>query len=145
MKIQEQDLFHGAALTQIVEHESFKALNRASAKYGHYLVNADRHVFAKYSKAKATPWSFTFQPNDLKAIRNEIVSGNTAFLCLVCGTSTVCALSEEEFRHLIDYSSSATQWVRVEVPAGGSCHVFGSKGNLKRTVPHNFFPGKVFA
>lgn len=62
MKIQEQDRFHGAALTQIVEHKSFKALNRASAKYGHYLVNADRHVFTKYSKATRSPWSFTFQP-----------------------------------------------------------------------------------
>lgn len=48
MKIQDQDLYHGAALTQIVEHASFKALNRGSEKYGHYLVNKDQHVFIKY-------------------------------------------------------------------------------------------------
>ena len=36
MKIQQKDYFHGAALTQIVEHESFKALNKADSKYGHY-------------------------------------------------------------------------------------------------------------
>lgn len=145
MKIQEQDLFHGAALTQIVEHKSFKALNRASVKYGHYLVNADRHVFAKYSKATRSPWSFTFQPNDLKAIQAEINNGNTVFLCLVCGTATVCALAEAEFTSLIDLASPAAQRVRVEVPAGGSCHVSGSLGSLKRTVPHNSFPDKVFA
>ena len=28
MKIQEQDIYHGPALMQIVEHPSFKALNR---------------------------------------------------------------------------------------------------------------------
>ncbi|HEY6094790.1 MAG TPA: hypothetical protein VIU93_07535 [Gallionellaceae bacterium] len=145
MKIQEQDRFHGAALTQIVEHESFKALNRASPKYGHYLVNTDRHVFAKYSKATRSPWSFTFQPNDLKSIQAEISAGNTVFLCLVCGTTTVCALTEEEFSKLIDLAFPSAQWVRVEVPSGGSCHLSGSLGSLKRTVPHNSFPEKVFA
>lgn len=145
MKIQEQDRFHGAALTQIVEHDSFKALNRASAKYGHYLVNADRHVFAKYSKATRSPWSFTFQPHDLQSIQAEISAGHPVFLCLVCGTTTVCALTETEFSSLIDINASGTQWVRVEVPSSGSCHVSGSLGKLKRTVPHNSFPEKVFA
>ncbi len=56
MKIQEQDIYHGAALTQIAEHESFKALNKGSERYGHYLINADCHVFIKYSKAAVSPW-----------------------------------------------------------------------------------------
>lgn len=107
MKIQEQDLYHGAALTQIVEHHSFKALNRASVKYGHYLVNTDRHVFAKYSKATHSPWSFTFQPHDLQAIHAEITAGHTVFLCLVCGTSTACALTQAEFSSLIDLASTS--------------------------------------
>ena len=58
-KIQKQDLYHGAALTQIVEHPTFKALNRASKNYGHYLVNADREVFVKYSASSSSPWGFT--------------------------------------------------------------------------------------
>lgn len=42
MKTQEKDLYHGAALTQIVEHTSFRALNLAPVKgYGHHLVNSD--------------------------------------------------------------------------------------------------------
>jgi len=145
MKIQEQDLFHGAALTQIVEHSSFKALNRASTKYGHYLVNIDRHVFVKYSKSTRSPWRFTFQPNDLQSIQAEVSAGHLVFLCLVCGKTTVCALTEAEFSSLIDINASRTQWVRVEVPSGGSCHVSGSLGKLKHTVPHNSFPEKIFA
>jgi len=47
MKIQHKDLFHGAALTQLVEHNSFKALNKADDKYGHYLVNTDRRLLVK--------------------------------------------------------------------------------------------------
>jgi hypothetical protein len=145
MKIQEQDRFHGAALTQIVEHDSFKALNRASTKYGHYLVNADRHVFVKYSKSTRSPWSFTFQSHDFQSIQAEVSAGHLVFVCLVCGTVTVCALSKDELVALIDLHASNAQWVRVEVPPGGSCHVSGSLGKLKRTVPHNSFPEKVFA
>ncbi|WP_131111188.1 hypothetical protein [Sulfuricystis thermophila] len=145
MKIQEQDRFHGAALTQIVEHNSFKALNRASTKYGHYLVNTNRHVFTKYSKSTRSPWSFTFQPHDLQSIQAEISADHPVFVCLVCGTTTVCALTKDELVALIDLHATHAQWVRVEVPSGGSCHVSGSLGKLKRTVPHNSFPEKVFA
>jgi hypothetical protein len=145
MKIQEQDRFHGAALTQIVEHESFKALNKANERYGHYLINADRHVFVKYRKADATPWSFTFQPEELKAISAELSADRTVYLALVCGTTTICALASDELRAVVNLSATASQWVRVAVPKGGSCHVSGSAGKLNRSVPHNSYPNKLFA
>lgn len=144
MKIQEQDFYHGAALTQIVEHKSFKALNRASGKYGHYLINTDRHVFVKYRTAESSPWSFTFQADEVATISKSIVSGLT-HVCLVCGGVTICALSSVEVQTLIDLNSSTSQWIKVEVPKGGRCHVAGSIGALAKTVPHNAFPDKVFA
>lgn len=144
MKIQEQDRFHGAALTQIVEHESFKALNKASEKYGHYLINTDHHVFVKYRKPESTPWSFTVQPDELKAISSELMAGHTVYLALVCGTTTICALTSDEIQAVINLSVTASQWIRVDIPKGGSCHVTGSAGALKRTVPHNSFPNKLF-
>ncbi len=144
MKIQEQDRFHGAALTQIVEHKSFKALNKASDKYGHYLINTDRHVFIKYRKAESTPWSFTVQPEELRAIAAELVAGPTVYLALVCGSVTICALRSDEIQSVLDLSATEPQWIRVNVPKGGSCHVTGSGGALKRTVPHNSFPNKLF-
>jgi len=146
MKIQEKDLFHGAALTQIVEHKSFKALNLASAKYGHYLVNTDREVFAKYRRVARPPFIFTFQPAEVQTISAAVRQGpRKAFLCLVCGRTTVCALSAKEIEAVIDLdNNSAQQSVRVEIPTGGSCHVSGTKGQLSRTVPHNSFPDKVF-
>lgn len=144
MKIQDQDLYHGAALTQIVEHKSFKALNRASEKYGHYLVNTDKHVFVKYRTVNRSPWTFTVQPDELAVIKAEIDQNYEVFLCLVCGGKTVCALNSEEINNVINSSSNSSQWIRVEVPKGGSCHVNGSVGNLKLSVPHNSFPEKVF-
>jgi hypothetical protein len=145
MKIQEQDIYHGTALMQIVEHRSFKALNRASKEYGHYLINTDRQVFAKYATSKRSPWQFTFQPRDLTAISGAVASGDKVFVCLVCGHVTICALTENEIGHVIDLNSPTQQTIRVEVPMGGSCRVRGTNGALARTVPHNSFPDKVFS
>lgn len=144
MKLQEQDRYHGPALVQIVEHQSFKALNRASTKYGHYLVNTDRHVFVKYRTKRKSPWQFTIQPDEIKALRAAVGSGNYVYLCLVCGQTTVCALRKGEIGTLLDLTKARPQWIRVEVPPGGSCHISGSKSSLRRTVPHNAFPEKVF-
>ncbi|MBT6158296.1 MAG: hypothetical protein HOL01_07730 [Planctomycetaceae bacterium] len=145
MKIQDQDLFHGAALTQIVQHESFKALNRGSkTKYGHYLINTNRHVFVKYRKPNQSPWQHTFSEDEIDAIANQIKKRQKVFLCLVCGKTTVCALRIAEIKRVLDMKGEGQQWVRVEVPKGGRCHVSGSNGRLAKTVAHSAFPEKVF-
>jgi hypothetical protein len=139
MKITEPDSYHGSGLTQIVEHPSFKALNRGSGKYGHYLINTDRHVFAKYRKS--SPWQFTFQPDDLKAIRE---AGAKTFAMLVCGRKTICGLTLDEIKEVLDLDSAKSQFITIQIPPGGSCHVKGSKGKLKKTITHNAFPKKLF-
>jgi len=150
MKIQDKDFYHGAALTQIVEHSSFKALNKASEKYGHYLVNTDQHVFVKYTKTcKTTPkkssWQFTLQPEEKKAINEESRIFSKVFLCLVCGDETVCVLDSSEIKQTLNLQNGTQGYIRVEMPSGGSCHVTGTDGELKRTVPNNSFPGKIFS
>jgi hypothetical protein len=144
MKIQQHDLFHGAALTQIVKHESFKALNRASAKLGHYLINTNREVYTKYRTEDAGPWHHNLHPDQLAAIAESLRGPHRVFLCLVCGPVTICCLDEEEIAALIDTSSSSQQSVKVEVPPAGSCHVSGNLGSLSHTIPHTSFPNKVF-
>ncbi|MDK2124328.1 hypothetical protein [Parachitinimonas caeni] len=145
MKIQEKDLYHGAALTQIVEHDSFKALNKGSEKYGHYLINQNRNIFIKHTKNPESPWSFTFQPDDLEFLRNlHEQEGAYLFLCLVCGSSTVCALSGKEIKQILDLCSKNVAWVKVEVPPHGQCHVKGSNGEAGKAIPHRAFPDKLF-
>lgn len=146
MKTQKQHIYHGPALTQIVEHESFKALNRASEKRGHYLVNADREVFVKYRTNETSPWQFVFGREEVNSIQHAIKGKNRIFVCLVCGPATVCGLTVDEVRNLIDLARSdqENQSIIVSIPPGGSCHVNGSAGKLPKTVPHNSFPGRLF-
>jgi len=144
MKIQEQDIYHGPALMHVVEHPSFKALNKASKVYGHYLINTDRHLFVKYSTKKKSPWQFTFNPIDFKAMVSNNIKGAKVYIALVCGRSTICALTISELNDIVDLTAKSVQTVTVKVPSGGSCHVHGSDGELKNAVAHNAFPTKVF-
>lgn len=144
MKIQQKDLFHGAALTQLVEHDSFKALNKADTKYGHYLVNTDRRLMVKLTEKATPPWQFTFQSDDLTTLRADIASGFKTYVVLVCGTKTICLLEEADFATIIDLTSHSAQWIRVEIPKS-SMRVRGSAGGLTRAIKHNAFPEDVFA
>jgi len=144
MKIQQKDLFHGAALTQLTEHPSFKALNKADEKYGHYLVNADCRLMVKLSTKKNGPWQFTFQPDDLNTLKSDIASGFKTFVVLVCGKTTVCLLNLRDFKAVVNLNSASVQWVCVDIPRA-RMSVRGSKGTLKHAIAHNNFPDKVFA
>jgi hypothetical protein len=142
MKVQEQDIYHGIALTQLVEHASFKAINKTSKTYGLYDLNQDRRLFIKYRSNTEEPWSFTFQPAEMEVIGAP--SERDTFVALVCGTTTVCALTLNELETLIDLTNAGSQWVRVEAPPGASMRVLGPLGHLPNVVPHNSYPAKLF-
>lgn len=144
MKIQEQDRYHGPALVQIVEHKSFKAVNRVSEKYGHYLINTDTELFVKYRTNDSTPWTFTWQPDEVRILRKAVKSKKHVFICLVCGSTTICALNEDEFTSVLDLVHKDVQWIKVDAPPNKSCQVSGWNGELARKVPHNSFPNKLF-
>lgn len=144
MKIQMQELYHGAVLTQITEHPSFKALNKADSQYGHYLVNNNIRVIVKYLTKGYSPWVFEFSPSELLAMKKDMKTTNRVYLCLICGQETICALNEEEITSLIDLDAFTNQAIVVDAPSSGSMYVTGTVGKLPRTLQHNSFPNRIF-
>lgn len=145
MKVQEQDIYHGPALMQIVEHDSFKALNKADDRYGHYLVNKDICLWFKYASSKDGPWSFTFSASDLVQVKKELGGKGKTFFVFACGHVSVCCLSEEELKKVVDLSSAKAQWVRIEAPENKQMRVTGSScADNPLKVAHNSFPGCIF-
>ena len=75
MKINDDHMYHGAALTQIAEHPQFTAINsfhRGSQKSrSAFRVNDDVGIYLKYSR-NATPafgeYPFTFSEPNLEEI-----------------------------------------------------------------------------
>ncbi|MDQ6613351.1 MAG: hypothetical protein M3083_00920 [Actinomycetota bacterium] len=68
MKVQEQDVYHGIALAQLVKYSSFKAINCIGSKYGLYFLNLDRCLFIKYCGYGNEPWQFTFSSAEMACI-----------------------------------------------------------------------------
>ena len=100
MKIDDDHMYHGAALIQIAEHPQFTAINSLKGKLAHYenayRINSDIAVYLKYaSKPNKAHHEYVFTFNkanlaELDAIAK--VNGRT-FLALVCVTAReVCCL-----------------------------------------------------
>lgn len=143
MKINEKHLYHGAALAQIVEHASFKALNKApDGAYGHYILNQGTALWMKYATGEPE-WQFTFNPTDLVALRGD--PSAQVLAVLVCGQRSVCLLHRAELVDLIDLSAASSQWLRIGAPAGTGLKVRGQQDPTRaKTIPHNRFPNELF-
>jgi hypothetical protein len=144
MKIQEKDFFHGAALTQIVEHPSFKALNKADEKYGHYQINHNTRILLKYRSKGESPWTFELKEEDINTLIDDIASDQRSFLCLVCGKISVCILSSGEYQDLINTSQRTSQHITIELPPRSSMKVKSKIFTLDHTIPHTNFPNILF-
>jgi hypothetical protein len=153
MRVQNKHRFHGAALTQIVEHRSFKALNRASDAYGHYIVNtnpgdtsAGREIFIKYidSPPGRSAWHFSLMEKELDRIGKAVSEDRPVSLVLVCGEQEVCLLSGDDLAEILDFAA-ASQSIRVSRPGPGKrLVVSGPSRPLRHTVPRTWFPAKLF-
>jgi hypothetical protein len=145
MKIQEQDRYHGPALMQIVEHDSFKALNKTDEKYGHYLVNNDTRLWIKYRTTEKRDWRFTIQPSEAADLAADFKLTKKTYLILVCGKHTICCLDRAQIESLIDAKDASSQWIRVEAPAHKNMRITGSLNKRNPILfAHKRFPSCIF-
>ncbi|MGO9201683.1 MAG: hypothetical protein ACLQM8_14250 [Limisphaerales bacterium] len=75
MKINKDHLYHGAALTQVAEHPTFKAINELSLQGERsrcaFLVNTDIGLYLKYARIAREPFDefiFTFSADNLSEL-----------------------------------------------------------------------------
>jgi hypothetical protein len=147
MTIDLQDMYHGAALTKIVEHEEFTALNKADEQYGHYLVNKDILLWVKYATKPNGPWQFTFTAADANGIlKDDGDQKKRTFVVLVCGKSAVCCVEVETLKEIADLQSGKSQGVKATSLARKQIRLSGplTKGMKPIKVPRNRFPDCIF-
>jgi hypothetical protein len=146
VKIDKYELLHGAALTQLTSHQRFTSLNKASDRYGHYLVNDSTRLWIKYSTADGTSWQFTFTDDDLAHIwcdAEEHTDAHTSVV-LVCGDETICLLDLDDLWQIVDADrDDGSQAVIVSAPPNRSMRVKGTLGALGHAVAHKAFPEQV--
>ncbi len=146
VKIDKNELLHGAALAQLTKHDAFTSLNKASDHYGHYLINGSVRLWTKYRSGPGPAWQFAFSYDEVTSIGCDEVDhpDETVQIVLVCGHTSICVLPVADLWQVIDPDQmDASQVVSVSAPAGRSMRVKGPRGRLGQTVPHAAFPARV--
>lgn len=132
---------HGAALVAIADSEMFTALNRASVKYGHYVVNHDRHLFVKYNDGKGPgDYFFTFSGEDKQRIVSE--GAPLVFTVMVCGNEVITGIAREELSQLISLNNVAASTVKVSAQQGRRLRISGPNGQLP-LIARRSFPTRI--
>ena len=145
MTIQSREFNLGAALIRIIEYDGFKALNRASRKYGHYKINNDRILMIKYGSLREDgTYRFTFGEDDRQVIGKDLKANWKVYLALVCGDEEICLLADTELQEIIQIDGQGSQFVAVMIEKGKSLVVWGSLGDLKNKISRNAMPNKIF-
>jgi hypothetical protein len=110
MKITNEHLYHGAALTQVAEHPTFKAINELSPgglRSGKaFRINADIGLYLKYCATKPKgPYKefvFTFDAEGLNELQAIKALKYKLFISLICVRARhICCITYELLRELI--------------------------------------------
>jgi len=165
MKIHDDHLYHGAALTQIAEHPQFTAINalKIAGKTIHvaYRIHDDISVYFKYA-TKPVPrfqeYIFTFTTDHIKELSQIAHATPKTFIALVCVKDReICCLPYSDLQKLIARREKAlgasedVHTILVTVPKGKSLRVYVNAPGKKKTilgeelvVSRNAFPGGIF-
>jgi hypothetical protein len=165
MKINDDHLYHGAALTQIAEHPQFTAINAVRAGGGisqsAFRINDSIGVYLKYAsepKPPAEDYIFTFtkaNKDELAKIANQ---SDKLFVALVCiDDRQICCLEYSELQAWFQKRQRAlgttedTSTILVKLPKGKEFRVNMNQPRRRKVyladpqlVPRNRFPNALF-
>ena len=164
MKINKDHLYHGAALTQVAEHPTFKAINELSLQGVRsrcaFLVNTDIGLYLKYATEPKGPFDefiFTFHKSHLDELQAIKARSKKLFICLICvSASHICCITYETLLELIALrkqekgADERSYTILVTVPPSKRFRIYmNAPGRRKvligqRIVPRDDFPNVVF-
>ncbi|WP_242101572.1 hypothetical protein [Lysobacter sp. M2-1] len=165
MKIQDEHLYHGAALIQIAEDHRFTAINglKVGAKVVNsaYKVNDSIAVYFKYAvnpHGKYKEYVFTFKSDQIQQIRKIATAHESTYIALVCvGAREVCTISADQLADLIAARQKANggqedqYTLLVTADPGKSLRAYVNQPGKKATilgkplvVGRNAFPNSLF-
>jgi hypothetical protein len=147
MKINDDHLYHGAALTQVAEHPQFTAINAFDSGQGisrsSFLINHDVGLYLKYATKPKKPYGeylFTFTKTHLQELSSVSKKSKKTFIALICVKDRqVCCLSLDELVEMIAErktekgSSEKSYSVLVTCPKGKKLRAYLNAPGVKKT------------
>jgi hypothetical protein len=115
MRINDDHMYHGAALTQIAEHPTFKAINAfwLDGKKSHcaFRINDTTGIFIKYAghpRGSSNEYIFTFTKTHLSELATLREHCTNVFVVLVCiEIKEICVVSYGQLVQLIGLRKKA--------------------------------------
>jgi len=169
VKIEDNHKHHGAALTQIVECRTFKAINvlEISGKHtaGAFIVNNDIAVYMKTdavgpSKGRWPEFKFTFSAKNVREVDELIGRSNPqlkVFIVLVCWQAKeICVISGAQFDEMVVARTNANggpeknYQILVQVLGGKWFSVYMNTPHRRglplaqKKIPRRDFPKRIF-
>lgn len=125
--------YHGAAIIRALEDSRCRSVRKDGIGY---IINEEIAVFIKYSTKARSPWSYTFDDEDLDRC-HKMAAERRVILSLVCGGDGVCALEWNEVCILLAGKSGRIAAGRKH---NESYAVWGTAGALKGKIPVGRWP-----
>lgn len=164
LKIHDDHLYHGSALTQIAEHKQFTSINALEVKgrrFNNVYVINNHLIHLKYAsnpKGTLKEYQFTFNTEHLNMLAKANEHGNEFVVALVCVKDReICALPYKELLRLIEMrrqavGSNEDQYViLLSLPKDSAFRVSiaapGRRGvalNKELKIARNKFPNCLF-
>lgn len=166
MTIDDDHMYHGAALIQIAEDPQFTAINAfvlgSTPSRSAYRINDNIGVFLKYASKPTSPhreYAFTFRKEHLAELAEMADVAPRVFAALVCvKVRQICCLPYSSLIALIEARKRAkgkaeNQYlILVTALPGKSFRVYVNKPGVRNTmlgkaiiIPRNNFPSNIFS
>jgi len=165
MKIHDDHLYHGAALIQVAEHPTFKAINSMKVNgvvsRSAFQINQDIGLYLKYAvkpMKSFDEYQFTFTEKHLEDLKLIADSKPNLFIALVCVEGReICVLSHRQLQELVktrraSKGESEPQYiVLATMKKNQAFRVYVNKAGIRKyfagkplVVPRNSFPALIF-
>jgi len=129
--------YHGSAITELINTagKDLRIGRIPTMSSSSYVVNESSGLFIKYTTRRHSPWSFTFNSDQVKELRELAVLHRETFIALVCGRSHVAVSSLMEFAEVLDIEKLDSGTVSVSTRHGRMLQLRGSSGQMSHKLP----------
>jgi hypothetical protein len=143
--ITEQDRYFGSAIVEILK--SFPQgvkMSRLDKSPGGaaFTIGEDCLVYLKYSTARLTPWTFTFNTSHMDFL-NAQASKRRTVIGFVCGVDGIAGVSVNEIFSLIPVYTDKPTGLSISRRPGHNYHLKSGGKELEITVSNADFVRKV--
>lgn len=144
--ISEFEFYHGAVFARML-HASQRELTikpYEASDNAAYVLNGSVGIYIKYSLKRLSPWRFSFQHRHRERIVQMKNALGEVYVILVCNDDGVVVLTFDEFSHVLDGASEATEWISAARNKRQMYSINGSDGKLGFKVGKDDFSEKLF-